>query len=146
MPDLERELRELGASLDYPRTPDVADAVRRRIVERKRRSRRAFVIAFAVLAIGVGAVMAVPQARSALLEWLGLRGVEIERVPTQPEAPAVGADLDLGERVALPEARRLARYRVLVPAEEADGVYFSPLLPADRSRSSTGRTGGRSSS
>ena len=132
MPDLERDLRELGASIDYPPTPDVAEAVRRRIVEPKRRRpwrRPAFVIALAVLAIGVGAVMAVPQARSALLEWLGLRGVEIERVPTQPAAPAVGADLDLGERVTLAEARRLARYRVLVPAEEADGVYFSPLLP-----------------
>ena len=99
MTDLELQLRDLGAQIEYPRTPDIAGAVRRRLTtEAARRGfalRRAVLIGVAVLAVVVGAVMAVPQARTAVLEWLGLRGVKIERVPTQPTAP-VGSDLGLG--------------------------------------------------
>lgn len=134
MPDLELQLRELGARLDYPPTPDIAGAIRARIaaepVGRAFRFRRVIVIAVAVLAVAVGAVMAVPQARTAVLEWLGLRGVKIERVPTQPTAP-VEADLALGDPVSLEEARRRAAFRVLVPEAEGFGdpaVYYSSLV------------------
>ena len=133
MPDLERDLRELGAALEYPPTPDVAGAVRGRLAAAPGRRgfplRRALVLGFAALAVAVGAVMAVPQARTAILEWLGLRGVEIERVPTQPRAPAAGAGLGLGERVTLAEARRRARFRVAASEEKPDAVYFSALAP-----------------
>lgn len=139
MAELELELRELGAWIEYPPTPDLPTAVRRRLAaEPERRGfafplRRTLVLGFAVLAVAVGAAMAVPQARTAILEWLGLRGVEIERVPTQPEAPAVGADLGLGQRTSLDEARERARYDVLVPSvdelADPDEVYFSSITP-----------------
>lgn len=132
MPELERELRELGGTLEFPATPDVATAVRRRLAaapeQRRLVTRRTLVLAFAVLAVAVGAVMAVPQARTAILEWLGLRGVTIERVPTTPTAPA-DAELGLGDRVTLEEARRRAGFAVLVPTldelDEPREVYFS---------------------
>ena len=134
MPDLVLRLRELAPRIEYPPTPDLAGAVRTRLAaEAPRRAfglRRALVIAFAVLIVAVAAVMAVPQARTAILEWLGLRGVKIERVPTQPTAP-VEAELGLGDRVALDEARRRAAYDVLVPDAEGLGepaVYYSSLV------------------
>ncbi len=131
MPELELELRELGARIEYPPTPDLAGAVGRRLagepVRRGFALKRALVIALAALAVSVAAVLAVPQARTAILEWLGLRGVTIERVPTQPTAP-VEADLRLGDRVSLAEARRRAGHRVLVPRAAdlgAPEVYYA---------------------
>ena len=130
MSDLQRELRDLGARVEYPPTPDIAGGVRARLEAEPRpripfARRRALVLALAALLVAVGAVMAVPQARTAILELLGLRGVTIERVPEQPEVPP-GADLALGERVTLEEARERAGFDVLVPVDEPpDDVYFS---------------------
>jgi hypothetical protein len=134
MTELERKLLALGRELDVPEAPDLWPSVRARLAERpvQRRlpRRRALVLAFAALA--VGAAFAVPPARTAILEWLGLRGVKIERGPEQPKAP-VSADLGLGRRVTLAEARRLAAYRVLVPVlagfEKPREVWFAPGLP-----------------
>ncbi len=134
MPDLELQLRELGSRIEYPPTPDLAGAIRNRLAAAPSRRafglRRVIVVAVAVLAVAVAAVMAVPQARTAILEWLGLRGVTIERVPTQPTAP-VEAELGLGERVSLDEARSRAAYDVLVPQADDLGepeVYYSSLV------------------
>jgi hypothetical protein len=135
MPELELQLRELGARIAYPETPDLARAVRRRLAAPRRRAfpaRRALVLGFALLAVAIGAVMAVPPARTAILEWLGLRGATIERVPTQPTAPPPEqADLGLGERVTLAEARRRAGFRLLRPRlsglADPDEIYFSSL-------------------
>jgi hypothetical protein len=136
MPELELELRELGSRIAYPHTPDLAAAVRRRLTAEPRRRtlpvRRALVLGFALLAVAIGAVMAVPQARTAILEWLGLRGATIERVPTQPTAPPPEtADLGLGERVTLVEAREQAGFRVLRPRlselVHPDEIYLSSL-------------------
>ena len=133
MPDLERELRDLGSALAFPPTPDLAPTVGRRLAAtpapRAFAWRRAAVVAFAVLAVAVGAVMAVPQARTAILEWLGLRGVTIERVPTPPAAPARPLDADLGEGVTLAEARARVPFPVVVPRSpvpgDADDVYVA---------------------
>jgi hypothetical protein len=43
----------------------------------------------------------VPSARSTVLDWLGIGGERIERVPQQPTAEPT--PLDLGERVPLPD-------------------------------------------
>src|SRR5918999_1811698 len=103
MPELELALVELGQGLDFPPTPDLSTRVRARIAaERTPKprfvvlpARRTLVIALAVLAVSVGALMAVPGTRAAILELLGLRGVTIERVDTLPTVPK-NTDLDLG--------------------------------------------------
>ena len=147
MTELERALVELGGRLDFPEAPDLVPAVRARLVERPRRirrpSRRLLVIALAALAVAIGAAFAVPPARTAILEWLGLRGVRIERVselPVLPEPPplpsgqeppaappTLGSDLGLGALLTLDEARRRVGYRILVPTlanlGEPDAVY-----------------------
>ena len=137
MPELERELRELGAELRYPETPDLATSVRRRLAEPRRRRRpwlrrRTLTIALAVLAVALAAVLAVPPARTALLELFGLEGASIRRVD---ELPAVRpfSDLDLGTRVSLAQARRRVRFPVPVPTragyDEPDAVYVRDFPP-----------------
>jgi hypothetical protein len=133
MAELELELRRLGAELSWPETPELAGRVRSRLEAAPRRrlrlDRRALAVAFAALAV-LGAVMAVPPARSAILDWLGFGGVEIRRVEELPEVPA-GGRLVLGERVTLDEARRRSGHPVLVPAAAGrpDAVFVATFLP-----------------
>lgn len=132
MPELEQALRLLGERVDFPATPDLASTVRERLAEAPRRrwrpARRTLAIALAVAAVAVGAVLAVPPARTAVLEWLGIKGVDIVRVEKLP-AVTPPADLGLGERVTLAEARSRVPYRVVVPRAKGvgdpDAVYVA---------------------
>jgi hypothetical protein len=136
MPELEVALDELGRSIEFPPAPDLASRVRERIaVERPPRrsflpARRTLVIALALLAVAVGALMAVPGTRAAILEFFGVRGVAIEHVETLPTVPTA-VDLNLGARVSLDRARELADFEVVVPEAlgEPDEVYFSDFPP-----------------
>jgi hypothetical protein len=83
--------------LDWPPEPDVAPRVRARLEARPRRRRWPRVaVPLAVLVL----VAAVPPARSAVLDWLGIGGEKIERVPKAPSPTT--APLDLGTRIPLP--------------------------------------------
>jgi hypothetical protein len=136
MPELELALVELGGSIDFPPTPDLTSRVRERIAAERppRRSflpaRRTLAIALAVAAVAIGALMAVPGTRAAILEFFGVRGVAIEHVETLPTVPK-NVDLNLGERVTLEEARELAGFDVLLPEKlgEPDEVWFSDSPP-----------------
>jgi hypothetical protein len=106
---LESRLADLAAHVELPPEPDVASRVRARVeaeTEPPRRAwlrRPAFAVPLALLALTVGGVAAVPSARSAVLRWLGIEGVRIERVPTAPTPPPASTSpaLDLGERTTL---------------------------------------------
>jgi hypothetical protein len=89
----------------------VAPRVRARL-ERKRRRWPRIAIPVAVLVL----VAAVPPARSTVLDWLGIGGETIERVPETPSPTAT--PLDLGTRIPLPRD-------ALVPAAlgRPDAVY-----------------------
>lgn len=134
MAELELELRRLGGEVAWPETPELASSVRRRLeaAPQRRFRRRVLAIALAVLAVAVGAVLAVPPARTAILDWLGFGGVEIRRVAELPQVPSEGR-LVLGERVSLERARALAEHPVLVPDEagfeQPDAVYVDPSAP-----------------
>jgi hypothetical protein len=121
MSELELALTRIGRDLNYPETPDLAGAVRRGLAEGRRPrpawlQRRTLVIALAVVAVAAAAVMAVPQARSEILDWLGIGGVTIRYVEELPEAPKATEELGLGEGVSLREARERVPYRVRFPA------------------------------
>ncbi len=81
----------------------------------------------ALVLVPSAAIAAVPGARHAVLDWLGLEHVRVERVPTVPALP--GLDLaDLGPRVAsLQEASRRAGFAVEVPRAlgTPDAVFVS---------------------
>jgi hypothetical protein len=159
----ERLGAELAAlEVAWPPTPDIAGGVLARLesegaepasargADRPRpwrrhrrdatpgRRRLAPVLAWtaAALLAALGITMAAsPSARSAILEWLGLKSVKIERkAPTatpQPRRGQLGEDLLLGDAVSPAEARRRAEFRVRVPAAlpPPDAVYFDPPPP-----------------
>jgi hypothetical protein len=132
MTELERALLAVGRNLEVPAAPDLTGAVRARLAEGRRRSlfsRRALVVALAVLAVVVGAVLAVPQARSTIKDWLGIGNVTIRYVDELPPVEQATDDLGLGEQMSLEEARERAGFRVRVPTVEGlddpPKVYFN---------------------
>ena len=101
---LEQRLSELA--VEWPETPDVAARVRARL-EAEPGARAPPAVRSAAPGhpargprARLGGVMAVPSARSTVLDWLGLGGVKIERVPETP-TPAPTTPFDLGAPVPL---------------------------------------------
>jgi hypothetical protein len=134
MSELELALTRIGRELEYPETPDLSGAVRRRLAEgrRPRSWQRPLVIALAAVIIGVGAVMAVPQARSEVLDWLGIGAVTVRQVEGLPEVELATGDLGVGEQVSLEEARDRVQFPVRVPTLEGyedPNVYYAEPLP-----------------
>ena len=130
MAELETALRALGRDVAFPPTPDLASAIRGRL-ERPRFLRRPVAIALAVVVVAaIAASLAVPQSRSAILDWLGLRNVSVVRVDRLPVVPAQGR-LDLGQRVTLDEAKRRAPW-LRVPDSEPDSVWVNESLPGGK--------------
>ena len=134
MPELEHALRQLGGMVEFPPEPDLAGGVRRRLGEappRRFAPRRLVVVALALLVVAVGAVMVVPSARTAVLEWLGIEGVKVTRVETLPKVSLLN-DFGLGERVSLAEARQQAPWLVephLDSLDPPDQIYYSKSVP-----------------
>mgnify|MGYP006315407353 FL=1 len=111
----------VGRNLDVPAAPDLTGAVRARLAEGRRPSlfsRRVLVVALAVLAVAVGAVLAVPQARSTIKDWLGIGNVTIRYVEELPPVEQATDDLGLGEQMSLEEARERAGFQIRVPTVE----------------------------
>lgn len=119
MSELELALTRIGRELDYPDTPELQAPVRQRLAEGRRPVawRRPLVIALAALVVAVAAVMAVPQARSAILDWLGIGSVTVRYVDELPKLERTG-DLGLGEEMSLSEARERASFPIKVPTIE----------------------------
>jgi hypothetical protein len=111
----ERELHALAPYVDFPAERDLAPAVRARLTARPERRRRALVAALAALVLALAVAFAVPPARSAILRFLHLQGVTIERVDRLPEV-RTSRPLDLGNPLTLGEARRTIRFRPLTSA------------------------------
>jgi hypothetical protein len=123
--DLERTLRELAATEEWPPTPDIAVAVTARLREapapapaarRPRRRRWALAVALAALVALPSAAVAFPDARDDVLEWLGLKSVEVRRTPEPPPARELLPTPDLGRPLPLEEARARIGFEPLVPA------------------------------
>jgi len=130
MAELETALRALGRDVAFPPTPDLEAAIRGRL-ERPRFWRRPLAMGIAVVVVAaIAAVLAVPQSRSAILDWLGLRNVSVVRVEKLPAVPARGR-LDLGRRVSLDEAKRRAPW-LLVPDRVPDSVWLNESLPGGK--------------
>lgn len=135
MPDLERQLRELGELVEFPATPNLAPAVRTRISDEPRERRGAWwparvAIAFAVIVLAMGAAFAVPQARTQILEWFGVGGVTVTRMSTSPGS-SIGDELRLGPEVTLADARMRAAFDALEPGSTLgppDAVHLTFIV------------------
>ncbi len=154
MPDaaIEQELRDLGASIAWPPTPDLAPSVRARLHAPRAvlpgwrtRSivlRRPFAIAAVILLALVVGMLLASGLRHTVADILGVRGIRIviERahptvppsmVPGSPPVP-VGQRLLLGDHVDLKAAQRLAGFRIHAPASDQLGQpdeVYARLLP-----------------
>ena len=133
MRDLERELRELGAAIAVPATPDIAGEVRTRLpAARVARQRRRLVVALALLAVVLVGLAASP-ARTAILRFFGIGAVRIELVDRLPVVEP-SAPIAAGRRIAATETPfRLLRSDLLGEPDRlyADGevvtlLYGSP--------------------
>jgi hypothetical protein len=136
MPELELALRNLGAGLDWPAEPDLVPGVLEQIPTegpaRRFRPRRSLVLVLAVTLVAIGAALAVPRTRAAILELFHLRGVTIERVDTLPTVSVQsGLGTFLGEPLSLDEARKRADFELVLPAAlgKPDAVYFQKSPP-----------------
>jgi hypothetical protein len=139
MSELELALVHLGRQLDLPPTPELAPRVRARLAEGQAprswasRPRSLAVALAAALIVAVGALLAVPGTRAAILEFFHLRGVTIQRVDELPTVP-LQRDFDklfLGEKVTLDEARERADFDVIAPEAlgDPDAIYFQDSPP-----------------
>jgi hypothetical protein len=131
MIELERELRGLSAGVVWPEPPDVAGDVASRIAASRPRAamRRRLALSVAVVLAALLAVLAVPPARTAVFDWLGIGGARIVRVDELPAlAPTPGLEI-LGEPVSLDEARTHARFPFADPPDDErrpDQILLAP--------------------
>jgi hypothetical protein len=137
--ELERELGELGSRIEYPPTPDLARAVRRRLDEGDRTPRRAGFgfpplwarwAAAAALLLVVGIPLFSPAAREMFsTSYMAAppsdggkpQGAAVEsgdaapRPSSSERAEPVGANRGFGERITLQEARAGDDAPILLP-------------------------------
>jgi hypothetical protein len=114
MSEFERRLADLGEHLEFPTTPHLAEmvgadlrAAAEPLAARPQIAglRLALLTVLVLLALVAGAVAAVPSTRHAVLEFLGLRGETIERVPRLPENVRARPAWRLGRPTTLAAAR-----------------------------------------
>ncbi len=135
MTELEQRLTALGAALEIPPAPDLVPAVLAALPARRRRrgpARRTLAVAVAVTLLVAGGAMAAPPTRHFILRILGLRGVQIERVPRlPPPPPGAGLRLGLGHRVSPAGARRAVSFTPLIPPG-SPATYLNRDVPGGR--------------
>lgn len=120
------EDRLSALELEWPPEPDVTAAVRARLERSPRRLRLRLAIPVVVVAL----IAAVPPARSTVLDWLGIGGETIQRVPKVPTPAPVTIPLDLGTRIPLPRTalvpRALGRPDAVYKAGEIVTLLYRP--------------------
>ena len=139
--DLERALRELGPRYPYPPTPNLATAVRTRIVARPamplrpialwRDPRRLALVAAVLVVLAGAAALINPATRDAIAHFFHVRGVIVTRGPSPLPSLSPATPLDLGRLTTLEEAQRSVRFTIVVPPAlgEPDAVYVASGPP-----------------
>lgn len=120
MNGLEQELRALAPLVEWPDEPDVARAVAARLTApppRRRLSLRVGV-ALAVILLALAVALAVPPARTAIFDWLGIGSARIELVDELPPLPLTAPVELLGQPTTLADARARAGFPIASPPVE----------------------------
>jgi len=119
VPELEAQLRALAADVRWPPTPDLAarleHAAPAPASRRSRRTRVLAAVAAAVVLLPAAGAAAFPGARDDVLDWLGIRNVEVRRVPAGPAGSRPELEGDLGPPTTLARAGRDAGFAAAIP-------------------------------
>jgi hypothetical protein len=152
MPELERDLREVGRLLAFPPEPDLVPAVRVRLGEAPRPSfvgrRRVLVLALAALVVAIAAAFAVSPARTEILRFFHIGGETIERVDTLPNAPRRSPIAGLAGPMSVEDATDRAGFNLILPPKHGgiyaeDGIiatYIRPRVVLTEARGELGTT------
>jgi hypothetical protein len=131
MPDVEQQLLELGANLDWPATPNLAARVRYRVAEPSRawyQSRWA--LAAVALLIALAALVIYTPTRDVIARWFNLHAniQRTENPPTPSPLPPgpLGKRLGLGDQTTLDAARTQVQWKITIPQSlgQPDEVYL----------------------
>jgi hypothetical protein len=139
-------LERVAAQVEFPETPPLASAVRRRIERgplpvgaiRLPRTKpalwRPVMAGTFVLALLLAVTLSVSvTARRAVADFLGVVGIRITFGDEPRVTPSPEAELELGRRVDVAAASRRAGFDVLVPADPSieglrPAVYYDPAI------------------
>jgi hypothetical protein len=139
--ELEAALHELGPRYPYPPTPNLAAAVRRRIVAQRvasarrlplwRDPRRLALAAAVVLVLAGAAALINPTTRDAIAHFFHVRGVTVSRVSSPLPSLSPVTPLDLGRRTTMADAQSRVSFTIAVPVDlgTPDGVYVDTGVP-----------------
>lgn len=128
-------LRDTAVQFPYPPTPDVASGVRRRLATPVRRSRRRLAWALAALLLGLGLLLAAPQVRAAVWEFIRAGAITIfvgEPTPTAVAATPISESMPaVPPTPTLPAlATAVAEYGTLTSLADAQArADFTLRLP-----------------
>ena len=146
MSELERELfedqlRSIAKGLDYPRTPNIAGSVMRRLrpSTRPRFISRRFAWSLTVILVLVSSLMLIPPVRAAVVEFIQIGIVRIFPRPTEPPIDVATtatpdaitprtATPSIPSGTLIPSLRRIAGETTLADAQRR--VDYSILRPA----------------
>jgi hypothetical protein len=139
--ELEQALRELGPRYPYPRTPNLAAAVRRRLVAAPvaparrpplwRDPLRLALAAAVVLVLAGAAAFINPATRDAIAHFFHVRGVSVTRVTSPPPSLSPATPLQLGRRTTMAEAQSAVSFTIAVPDQLGgpDAIYVDTEVP-----------------
>jgi len=135
--ELERALRDLGPRYPYPPTPNLAAAVRRRVVARPvapvrrlalwRDPRRLALAAAVVLVLAGAAALINPTTRDAIAHFFHVPGVIVSRVSPKPSLSPV-TPLNLGRRTTMVDAQSAVSFNIGILGTP-DAVYVDTEVP-----------------
>jgi hypothetical protein len=128
MTELELALTQLGGEVEFPHEPDLRAGVRARIERRRWVRPLAFAVALVVVAFAIA--MAVPQARSAILDFFHIGAVTVQRVETLPPAKEGPLTQGLGPVMTRAEAEQDAGFRLVLHGIHPTRFYSRPGLIA----------------
>jgi hypothetical protein len=134
-PRWEERLTVVAAAFTYPATPDLSARLSLPSARRRSGSRLAWSYAAALLALLAMGVLAVPEARAGLIEFLRFGAIRLilgpsTATPVATRIPVLTPTFPpLSGRTSLEDARTSARFPILLPTYPADlgppdEVYF----------------------
>ena len=122
--DFESRLSHIAREFPYPPTPHVRVGATTRVT-------RTWRVAGAIALLAL-ALLAVPQVRAALIEFIQIGAVRVNLIPptaTIPAATPLATLLDLDGETTLTEAQQRVNFTITLPAEygEPDRVFVQDL-------------------